>query len=460
MRKNERGSSIVKSIIVTIISIVIFYFLYHFLMQYYFGEYIKAVHINGVTEFKRDKEVRYSEIDSFKIISNNYNDAMLCKEFTVTPNTPYKVTCMVKTENVINENDVYGTGAQVCIADTTEMSESITGTTDEWKKIELRFHSKNRDKVVIGFRLGGYADNCKGTAWFSDFKLQRGALIEDTNWNFACFIFKNIDVNINGTNIKVSMNNKDTTVIKENMIRFKNSCAELSRNMMQVNYDLFEVEAPITSLSNDTENGYYVSAKDVDSLIRQYIDKEAYDHIFVAFRFGDSDTGIDIPVKGWMGLGSMEYMGIGFSNIKLPTDRSNVIYEYYVNQNTFPEEVFVHEFLHSLERDLLEYGYHFPALHDNEKYGYQSDNVVGLKKWYGDYMTCSVNNPNGDGKTGLNSLAYKLKPIHEDSFCYTIDIEMGWKKDNLFDVIRNSIKLINTQINLNKENISIESFRI
>ena len=47
------------------------------------------------------------------------------------------------------------------------------------------------------------------------------------------------------------------------------------------------------------------------------------------------------------------------------------MYKYDSRINTFPEEVFLHEFLHSLERNAQEYGYTIPALHDNEKYGYK-----------------------------------------------------------------------------------------
>lgn len=46
----------------------------------------------------------------------------------------------------------------------------------------------------------------------------------------------------------------------------------------------------------------------------------------------------------------MDYYGIGFSNIRLPNDSKSYIYKYDSRINAFPEEVFLHEFLHSLER--------------------------------------------------------------------------------------------------------------
>ena len=68
----------------------------------------------------------------------------------------------------------------------------------------------------------------------------------------------------------------------------------------------------------------------------------------------------------------MDYYGIGYSNIRLPNSSKSYIYKYNTRINTFPEEVFLHEFLHSLERTAEEYDYKIPALHDYEKYGYKN----------------------------------------------------------------------------------------
>ena len=91
----------------------------------------------------------------------------------------------------------------------------------------------------------------------------------------------------------------------------------------------------------------------------------------------------------------MDLNGIGFSNIRLPNDSSSYIYTYNNYVNTFPEEVFIHEYLHSLERILKERNYEIPNLHDNEIYGYKDEKLIGLKNWYQDYMTCSIDAGNG-----------------------------------------------------------------
>lgn len=37
-----------------------------------------------------------------------------------------------------------------------------------------------------------------------------------------------------------------------------------------------------------------------------------YDHIYVAFRMADTQMGENILVNDWIGLGGMDYYGIGF----------------------------------------------------------------------------------------------------------------------------------------------------
>ena len=90
----------------------------------------------------------------------------------------------------------------------------------------------------------------------------------------------------------------------------------------------------------------------------------------------------------------MDYYEIGFSNIRLSNNLNSYTYIYNDSINIFPEEVYIHEFLHALERNSKEYGYEVPALHDYEKYGYVNEGRAGLKNWYSDYMTKNIVNIN------------------------------------------------------------------
>lgn len=130
----------------------------------------------------------------------------------------------------------------------------------------------------------------------------------------------------------------------------------------------------------------------------------------------------------------MDYYGIGYSNIRLPNDSRSYIYKYDSRINTFPEEVFLHEFLHSLERNAGEYGYQIPALHDYEKYGYENEILEGQKKWYTDYMNKEIKTETGN--IGLPEIIYKLKPAKSSDFNYSYEIQEVFKEpENLIEEI-------------------------
>lgn len=437
--KREKGKIISKLIYIICITILIF--LAVKLYQKYelknFNDFVRTEYIPYTSTFTRDNDVKYSDNNSYKIISEKENDAMFYKTITVVPNTPYKVTCMVKTQDVKHIKEVSSSGAHISISDTVEKSKSITGSSD-WQKLEFIFNSKNRTSVNVGFRLGGYDDNCTGTAWFSDFTIESGSQSTDTNWNFACFVFENTDVTIdkNGQKSKVTlnMNTIDVASMRQNIARFKTSCEQLSARKMNVTYDFITIQDPITSLSYDNENGYYVGPENIESLMEPYLQGKNYDHIFVCVRLGNNQYQNDIPVYDWIGLGGMDYLGIGFSNIRLPNSDRSYTYKYDANINTFPEEVFLHEFLHSLERNAEEYGYQRPELHDYAKYGYKEERLEGLKKWYQDYMNQNIEASNG--KVGLDANVYKLKPNHEEDFAYSYKMNEFSEPRNIIEKIK------------------------
>ena len=437
--KKTIGSMIGNIIFVVIIALILIK-LYSIYQKYCFNDFIKATTQANITKFVKDDKIKFLNQSSYKIESCDFNDAVFYKEISVTPNTPYKVSCMVKTENVQAEDEISASGAQICIIDSSESSESYIGTND-WKSLDFIFNSKNRTSVKIGFRLGGNKEDAKGIAWFSDFKLEEGIATTDINWNVACFIFKNVDVNIENKEVKLSMSSQDIQTMKSNMERFKNSCEQLSGNQMTVTYDVYEIDDPITSVSYSNEYGYYVDTTNIKSILDKYLTKEEYDHIFVTVRLGNDNENIEIPVNDWIGLGSMDYFGIGYSNIRLPNNTSNYIYIYDTRVNIFPEEVFVHEFLHSLERTLQEYDYNIPALHDYNKYGYTEQRLIGLKDWYEVYMKKEIKTSTGE-KVGLDKIVYKLKPVHQSAFKYSSEIEFINEPQNIIEEIREIFKSI------------------
>ena len=433
MRNDKSAKALIINIFTFVILTIAIYLAYQFYQSNNFNDFIRSEANLKISEFKRDKKEKYSDSRSYKITSNEFNDAMFSKEIQVEKNTPYKVTCMIKTKGVEADKNASSIGAQISISNTVERSVAISGDSD-WQKVEFIFNSKNRETVDIAFRLGGTEGYAKGEAWFADLKIEEGQTEEDSNWQFACFIFENTNVNIDNQEINIQVTNSDITDIKNTIERFENSCNHLSEGKMTANCDIYEIQDPITSLSYDNEFGYYVAPEDIETQIKDIINQNNYDHIFVVVRLGNEEYEDDIEIKDWIGLGRMDYYGIGFSNIRLPNSSKSYIYKYDTRVNQFPEEVFLHEFLHSLERTAEEYGYDIPELHDYKEYGYENEYLIGQKQWYEDYMNKEIYTSNG--YVGLPEEVYILKPAKRSNFNYPYELDVYSEPQNIIEEIR------------------------
>ena len=433
MRNDKSAKALIINIFTLVILTIAIYLAYQFYQSNNFNDFIRSEANLKISEFKRDKKEKYSDSRSYKITSNEFNDAMFSKEIHVEKNTPYKVTCMIKTKGVEADKNASSIGAQISISNTVERSVAISGDSD-WQKVEFIFNSKNRETVDIAFRLGGTEGYAKGEAWFADLKIEEGQTEEDSNWQFACFIFENTNVNIDNQEINIQVTNSDITDIKNTIERFENSCNHLSEGKMTANCDIYEIQDPITSLSYDNEFGYYVAPEDIETQIKDIINQNNYDHIFVVVRLGNEEYEDDIEIKDWIGLGRMDYYGVGFSNIRLPNSSKSYIYKYDTRVNQFPEEVFLHEFLHSLERTAEEYGYDIPELHDYKEYGYENEYLIGQKQWYEDYMNKEIYTSNG--YVGLPEEVYILKPAKRSNFNYPYELDVYSEPQNIIEEIR------------------------
>ena len=447
---------ILGKVLFIIVLIGILYATYYLYSKYYFDDFVKAqVETSGTDFYREDK--------NFCIENTEYNDSVFYKKIDVEPNTGYKVSCKIKTENVSgrksennrevdNEEAVKEKiGACISIIDTEEQSDVVAGNTD-FKEVELIFNSKNRTEVNIAFRLGSIYGDAKGKATFSDIKVEKTDL-KDNKWNVVCFLLDDIDANLNGIRYKVSMTDEDKYIIKQNLERFKTTMEDFSEGKMDIETKCIEIKEPLKTLSYSEENYYYIEPEDVYDLIDSCVSEGEYDHIFVATRMGDVRTGVEIPVNDWIGLGGIRYDDIGFSNIRLPNDMARTtMYKYDIMSDTFPEEVFVHEFLHTLERNLAEYEDEssFPALHDYEKYGYSDEGTDGLKDWYKDYMRKEIRS--GNDYIGLSETVYSTMPFNKSDFDEAQEVEFYEEPANIFVGIFNIIKSL---FNRNSESPTI-----
>ena len=278
-KKKKSTFSRIFNFIILVILLIVLYYAYEFYQSGNFNDFVKSETHLYTSNFRRDNEVKYSDKKSYKIESTEFNDAMFYETISVEKNQPYKVTCMVKTKNVIAEEEKSGVGAQIAIEGTTERSVAISGTKD-WQKIELIFNSKDREKINLGFRLGGYLGDAKGEAWFSDFTLEEGIADNDNQWKFACFIFETKDVNIKDNQIHLEMSQTDISDIQHTIDRFESACEEMSDGKMSAQCDVYQIKTPLSKLSYDKEFAYYVAPEDIEEQIKGTISQNDYDHIF------------------------------------------------------------------------------------------------------------------------------------------------------------------------------------
>jgi dolichyl-phosphate-mannose-protein mannosyltransferase len=109
------------------------------------------------------------------------NDVRLVQLIPVAPETYYRLSCWIATENVESGK----VGANICIMGGFEYAGNIDGTKD-WQYVEMYFRtSKTHHDIKIGVRLGMYYDVVKGTAYFDDVRL-----VKVDNVPSSCFYLK------------------------------------------------------------------------------------------------------------------------------------------------------------------------------------------------------------------------------------------------------------------------------
>lgn len=131
----------------------------------------------------------------------------------------------------------------------------------------------------------------------------------------------------------------------------------------------------------------------------------------------------------------MDLYGIGFSNIRLSNDGTNYVYHYDSRINTFSEEVFMHEFLHTLERISKDCDYPIVDLHAYADYGY-SNGIDGLSDWYEDYLRGNILDKTTNQYVGLNEEIFKHKPVNDNNFRFAIEIDFNKEPSNIIEDVK------------------------
>jgi len=133
--------------------------------------------LKSIGWFKDSKTTEY-ELSNDKGLDNSVcaslnnlisNDARFELAVKAEPNSYYKMSAWVKTDNV----SYIGYGANLSIIDRTEVYGNLKGTND-WTKIELYgLSGKTQEAFTLALRLGGYSNQNTGKVYFDDLKVEK-----------------------------------------------------------------------------------------------------------------------------------------------------------------------------------------------------------------------------------------------------------------------------------------------
>jgi len=126
----------------------------------------------GIAE--KDDQKTPTGHDSIRIESPIMTDSHLTQEIAVKPQTLYRLSGWIKTENVVKpeapKQRPGEAGACLAISGGYDKTPDVFGTKD-WTFVTVDISSKARSKFTVGPRLGFYGKLVTGTAWFTDVSL-------------------------------------------------------------------------------------------------------------------------------------------------------------------------------------------------------------------------------------------------------------------------------------------------
>lgn len=103
-----------------------------------------------------------------RITAGSDDDVRLVQELSVSGNTYYRISCDVKTENVVG-----GAGANIGVYGIAVHSSPVTGSSD-WQKIELVGRTADGQKTLpVSVGVGGHGEVSSGTAWFDNITVEK-----------------------------------------------------------------------------------------------------------------------------------------------------------------------------------------------------------------------------------------------------------------------------------------------
>ena len=357
----------------------------------------------GCATYSVDKKQKYgNSAYSIKITNTGYNYATVKKEVSLKPNTQYRYSAMIKyTGYELEPGSTGDAGGSLGVLIGTSWNVTEFNNKNKWVRISYNFTTDDTGKATLYLR-NGYP-YCKGTAYYSDIRLEE---VKTSNkWNILILLVKNInaDVNVDGktTHYKGSFSKGDINFLKKNLGKeLKKQLPKVSDKLIGVNsVDTYVVTTPIKELKltdDVTSNSIdpYNNAT-IQKAIDKYTAKKIYQQIILV-------EPMEYGITQWGGLGGNKYKGINYCQyIHYPGSNKFTYQESYAK---YPISGYIHEILHGVERDSKAIdGDAIPDLHENIGIykDYYSDEIDGWYSYHHDYITGNLPDGRGINKSVL-----------------------------------------------------------
>lgn len=373
----------------------------------------------GTAKFAVDKSTYYGSSGySIKIQNKDFDCSCVRRKFKLKKNTDYRVSVMAKYSGCSIASDAQmASGAYIGQAWSYNISDNQTGS--EWKELTYEFNTGSKADEFTGIELikgnskellydialynGLWNSKCKGTAWFSDFRIEESAGRKTNEWDVLAVMFKNVNapVNYGGKSFtyKNSFSNSDVNYIKNIINNLYTSIPLLSEDLWKIgSIDFYASDIVVNNLGN------YGSDYCVDPYDKK-VSKELNKYIAAAKKESGKDYEqiiIISPIRdiaqSWAGLGGTEYENINFCQVNyIPGSR-----EY--DNGGFSDAVFVHEMIHCVERisKIIDPKKTIDS-HCTDESFHTKNGWVEWGSWYADYLRRETK----DGK-GINPKAFEV----------------------------------------------------
>jgi len=380
---------------------------------------------------------------SIKIKNNDYGVSRVEKTFKVKPNTTYRATVMAKCvdykKSSKSNHDFSNFGAVLATAQSVPTG--VGTTKNKWERLTYYFESGDKTKYTLAL----YNTGCKGTAYFSDFRLEE--ITKDSNeWNF-CVVY------VNSIKASIELNGKKKTYSQTFGKKDKDYCTETANKLYGYlnrlsdgkvgvkSIDFYECEETVTSLSKKSSGSYYVDCS--DKVLKKRLDEivanaektsgKRYDHIVVMGPIA-SDAGKDLH---GVNIGATTSYDIptcvinvqpsGFSETLIATLAHEICHTFEaVSKKIDPKNtVPFHAFYKGEEGK----GYKYSELYNYGQYG-----LIGSGAWQSDYMRRATY----DGK-GVDEKAYLTSGNSKPTVIYGSTKKATYKKTDVGTLTISSI---------------------